>query len=144
MITDDTDKRLLNLLRSNARCSIAELARNLSLSRSTVKDRIDRLEHNGIIKGYSLILSDEFTKGYVSAHVMVNLMSTISSANIMLKLKQIPQLVKAYTVSGIYDLIILLEAESTGELDEVLDTIRGLEGIKDTLTSVVLSTKFDR
>lgn len=62
----------------------------------------------------------------------------------MLKLKQIPQLVKAYTVSGIYDLIILLEAESTGELDEVLDTIRALEGIKDTLTSVVLSTKFDR
>lgn len=62
----------------------------------------------------------------------------------MLKLKQIPQLVKAYTVSGIYDLIILLEAESTGELDEVLDIIRGLEGIKDTLTSVVLSTKFDR
>ncbi len=144
MITDDTDKRLLNLLRRNARCSIAELARNLSLSRSTVKDRIDRLEHKGIIKGYSLILSDEFTKGHVSAHVMVNLISTINSTNIMLKLKQIPQLVKAYTVSGIYDLIILLEAESTGELDEVLDTIRALEGIKDTLTSVVLSTKFDR
>lgn len=144
MITDSTDKDLLSLLRQNSRRSITELAKTLSLSRSTVKDRIDRLENKGVIKGYSLVLSDEFTKGHVSAHVMVNLVSTIRSANIVRQLRQIPQITKAYAVSGIYDLIILLEAESTGELDEVLDTIRELEGIKDTLTSVVLSTKFER
>jgi len=143
MIVDDTDKHLLSLLRRNSRTSIADLARELSLSRSTVKDRINRLETKGFIKGYSLVLSDEFTKGHVSAHVMVKL-DTIKSANIIRRLKQFPQITRAYAVSGLYDLIAVVEAESTGELDEVLDAIRELEGIKDTLTSVVLSTKFEK
>ncbi|MFL0802986.1 MAG: Lrp/AsnC family transcriptional regulator [Agarilytica sp.] len=143
MITDVTDKQLLSLLRQNSRTPIAELARALSLSRSTVKDRIERLEKNGIIKGYTVALSDEFTKGHVSAHVMVNLESGQSSSTIR-QLKKIPQIIKAYAVSGIYDLIIVLDAESTGELDLVLDSLRELDGIKDTLTSVVLSVKFER
>ncbi|WP_086930055.1 Lrp/AsnC family transcriptional regulator [Agarilytica rhodophyticola] len=143
MITDTTDKSLLHLLRCNSRASIAELARELSLSRSTVKDRISRLEKKGVIKGYSLVLSDEYTKGHVSAHVMVSLASG-SSAQTMRNLKDIEQITIAYAVSGIYDLIVLVEAESTGELDKVLDDIREIEGIKDTVTSVVLSTKFER
>lgn len=143
MITDAIDKKLLALLRRNSRMSIAELARASSLSRSTVKDRINRLETKGIIKGYSLVLSDEYTKGHVSAHVMVTLASGASNT-IIRSLKNIPQTTKAYAVSGIYDLIVVLEAESTGELDEVLDEIRALEGIKETLTSVVLSTKFEK
>lgn len=143
MINDGTDKRLVELLRRNARTPVAELARSLSLSRSTVKDRISRLESKGVIKGYSLVLSDEFTKGHVSAHVMINLDSG-SSAHTIRRLKGISQVVKAYAVSGIYDLIVVLEADSTGELDQVLDEIRALEGVKDTLTSVVLSIKFEK
>jgi len=143
MDADITDKRLLALLRNNSRTPIAELSRVLGLSRSTVKDRIDRLESRGVIRGYSLTLSDEFTKGHVSAHVMVDMASSQSTA-IMRSLRHIDQIRKAYAVSGIYDLIIVVEAESTGELDKVLDQIRDLEGIKDTLTSVVLSTKFEK
>ncbi len=143
MIKDDTDKRLLDLLRRDARAPVTELARSLSLSRSTVKDRISRLEAKGVIKGYSLVLSDEFTKGHVSAHVMINLASGASTHSIQ-KLKSISQVVKAYAVSGIYDLIVVLEADSTGELDQVLDEIRALDGVKDTLTSVVLSVKFEK
>ncbi len=143
MIVDDCDKQLLALLRRNSRTSVAELARVLGLSRSTVKDRISRLEDRNVIQGYSLVLNDEYTKGHVSAHVMVKLESGKPSYA-MRHLKQIEQIAKAYAVSGIYDLIVIVEAESTGELDQVLDTIRELDGIKDTLTSVVLSTKFDR
>ena len=142
MISDATDKRLLALLRRNSRAAIAELARDLNLSRSTVKDRIDRLENRGIIKGYSLVLSDEYTRGHVSAHVMIKLDSGKSS-HIIRNLRQIEQITTAYAVSGIYDLIVLVEADSTGELDQVLDSVRELEGIKETLTSVVLSTKFE-
>ncbi len=143
MLGDASDKRLLSLLRHNSRASIAELARKLGWSRSTVKDRLDRLENTGVIKGYSLVLGEEFTRGHVSAHVMVKL-ETFKSAHIIRSLKQVPQITRAYAVSGIYDLIVLMEAESTGELDRVLDGVRELDGIKDTLTSVVLSTKFEK
>lgn len=143
MLSDETEKRLLTLLRQNSRASVAELARELKLSRSTVKDRIDRLESRGVIKAYSLVLSDEYTKGHVSAHVMINMDSGRSSP-IMRALRKMAQITKAYAVSGIYDLIVVVEAESTGELDQVLDAIRELEGIKETLTSVILSTKFEQ
>ena len=143
MIVDDMDKRLLSELRSDSRAPIAELARRLGVSRSTVKDRIDRLERKGVIKGYSLVLSEEFTKGRISAHVMIKLESH-GSPRVVQQLKHLTQVNKAFAVSGNYDLILLVDAESTGELDDVLDKIRLLEGIKDTLTSIVLSTKFEK
>lgn len=144
MIIDDTDRLLIERLRRNSRESIADLARGLELSRSTVKDRIDKLEYKGVIKGYSLVLSDELTRGHVSAHVMINIEAGHSTGTIVRHLRNIDHIRTAYAVSGIYDLIVLAEADSTGELDLVLDKIRDLPGIKSTLTSVILSTKFEQ
>jgi DNA-binding Lrp family transcriptional regulator len=143
MLIDEVDKTLLARLRDNGRASIADLARALGLSRSTVKDRIDRLERRGVIKGYSLVLGDEVSKSLVRAHVMITLDSG-HSAHIIRALRAMNEIRRAYAVSGIYDLIAVVEAESTGELDEVLDRVRELEGIKKTLTCVVLSTKFEK
>lgn len=143
MIVDDVDKRLIAALRQNSRSPIADLARYLSMSRSTVKDRLDRLEHRGVIKGYTVVLGDDFTKGRVSAHVMVKISSDVSG-HIIRQLKGIDQVSKSYAVSGTYDLIVMVDAESTGELDQVLDDIRAMDGIRETLTSVVLSTKFEK
>ena len=95
MITDESDKRLLNLLRRDARISIAALARKLYLSRSTVKDRITRLEKRGVIKGYSLILGDDYNRGKVSAHILATLESSKSISMTVIKLKQFPQITKA-------------------------------------------------
>lgn len=144
MVIDDTDRILIERLRRNSRESIADLARALSLSRSTVKDRLSKLENKGVIKGYSLILSDELTQGHVSAHVMINVESGHATGAIVRNLRNINLIRTAYAVSGIYDLIVLVEADSTGELDVVLDSIRDLAGIKSTLTSVILSTKFEQ
>ena len=54
MQTDDTDQRLVTLLRENARRPVAELARHLGLARTTVQARIERLESTGVITGYTL------------------------------------------------------------------------------------------
>jgi len=54
----DTDERLVALLRANAREPTASLARKLGLARSTVQERIARLERQGTIKGYTVRLSD--------------------------------------------------------------------------------------
>lgn len=143
MILDDTDKRLVEALRKNSRTPIADLARQLSMSRSTIKDRLDRLEHSGVIKGYTLVLGDDVTKTRISAHVMVKISSDVSG-HIIRRLKEMPCVSKAYAISGMYDLIAMVDAESTGELDQVLDDVRAIEGIQETLTSVVLSTKFEK
>ncbi|MCB2000822.1 MAG: Lrp/AsnC family transcriptional regulator, partial [Rhodoferax sp.] len=53
---DATDRALLSLLRTNARTSVAVLARKLGVSRGTVSNRITRLEDDGIIVGYTVRL----------------------------------------------------------------------------------------
>lgn len=144
MVIDTTDKLLIERLRRNSRESIAELARALKLSRTTVKDRIGRLENKGIIKGYSLVLSDELTRAHMQAHVMITVESGHATGTIVRNLRNIDHIRTVYAVSGIYDMIVLVEADYIGELDVVLDRIRDLPGIKSTLTSVILSTKFEQ
>src|ERR1700741_3272121 len=53
---DDLDQTLLSLLRANARISIADLAKELRVSRATIGNRIRRLEQSGIIVGYTVRL----------------------------------------------------------------------------------------
>ena len=61
MTFDPIDRMLLNLLRENARTSTAELARKLHLSRTTVQSRIERLERNHVVAGYTIKVPDEVT-----------------------------------------------------------------------------------
>lgn len=141
MLGKDLDDALLYHLQQNARMSIAELARLLSVSRSTVTDRIARLEQRGVIRGYTVVLGEEAARRRVRAHIMVNV-STGHATSLVRSLRRMPSVLRAYAVSGIYDLIVVAEADSTEELDRVLDAVRELDGVERTLTSVILSTKF--
>lgn len=143
MLGKDLDEALLHQLQQNARVSIAELARLLSVSRSTVTERIARLEKRGIIRGYTVVLGEDVVRRRVRAHIMVNV-SAGHATGLVRALRRVPAILRAYAVSGIYDLIVIAEADSTEELDAALDHVRELEGVERTLTSVVLSTKFER
>ena len=143
MLSKDLDDALLQHLKQNARVTIARLSRLLGVSRSTVTDRIERLEQRGIIRGYTVVLGDEAGRRRVRAHIMVNVSAGLAGS-LVRELQRMPSILRAYAVSGIYDLIVVAEADSTEELDEVLDRVREMDGVESTLTSVVLSTKFER
>ncbi len=143
MQLDETDKALLALLRANSREPVAELARKLALSRSTVKDRIAKLEKRGVIAGYTIRLSEAYVLGQVQAQVMIDSDPKYASA-IVRALRTMPAVKALYAVNGIYDMIALVSVESTLELDKTLDQIGNLEGIEKTVSSIILSTKFER
>lgn len=136
------DQKLINLLKNNARESTTALARMLGLSRSTVHDRILRLEDRGIIAGYTIRLNADYNKRQITAHVLMQLNPKFAD-QILQSLKKMPLIKAAYAVSGIYDMIVLVKAETTGEIDKTLDEIGRMEGIKKTTSSIVLSTKFE-
>ncbi len=143
MLLDEKDKQLLNLLSANCRESIAALARKLQLSRSTVKDRIERLERRDVIKGYTLRLSDDFSARQIQAQVMITSEPKLN-AQIARDLKQMQTVKTLYAVNGIYDMIAMLSTDSTKSLDQTLDQIGSLEGVVKTVSSIILSTKFER
>lgn len=72
------DQRLLALLRDDARASVSELARKLSLSRSTVQSRLKKLEQSGVISGYRVELGERFRAQQVEAHVLIKLVQKLT------------------------------------------------------------------
>ena len=138
-----TDELLLSLLRENARASTAQIARRLSLSRTTVQSRIERLEREGVISGYTVRVRDEFERGHIRAHIMITVhpkqMTTVVAA-----LRAMPELRLLHSVSGAYDLIAVGVVPSVDAMDQLTDRIGAMEGVERTTSSIVLSTKFER
>jgi len=139
---DMTDQKIINLLKNKGRESTAALARKLGLSRSTVQDRISRLEDKGIITGYTIRLNEAYNSRQITAHVLM-MLNPKFAAQILQNLKKIPLIKAAYAVSGIYDMIVIVKAETTEDIDKTLDDLGRMEGIKKTTSSIVLSTKFE-
>ena len=137
------DQLLIQLLRQNARASVTDLARDMNLSRTTVQQRLNRLEEQGVITGYTVRLSPRAEANAIQAHVMVKSDSQ-NSRQLTDSLSKIPQVETVLSVSGRYDYIVILRVADTQQLDDVLDQIWEVEGITGTESSVVLSTRLDR
>lgn len=140
---DPIDRMLLNLLRENARTSTAELARKLHLSRTTVQSRIERLERNHVVAGYTIKVPDEVEASLVRTFVLITL-APKRSGTIESALRRIPEVRTLHSVSGPFDLMAIVAADSIGELDTVIDRIGLLDGVERTTSAIVLSTRIER
>jgi len=143
MEISEKDEQLIALLRDNARLSVAEIARRLSVSRTAAQMRLEKLERNGVIDGYSVRLSARFSKDRVRALVMIKSPPT-NRSKIENALSEIAQLTTLYSISGAFDLSAVISAASVEDLDAAIDEIGRLDGVDDTMSSVILSTKIDR
>lgn len=137
------DDSLLELLTADARLSTAALARRLDVARSTVQGRLERLERTGVIRGYTVRLGATSAARRVQAHAMIAVEPQQQSV-VERKLNGMPAVTSLLTVSGTYDLIAMLAADSTEALDAALDELRECPGVKATTTSIVLSRRFER
>ena len=111
----DADEALLSLLREDARASTAELARKLGLSRTTVQNRIARLEAEGVIRGYTVRLDDERERLRIRAHIMLTVRPKQMPAVVRV-LQAMPEVRVLYSISGGHDLIALAATATVGAL----------------------------
>ncbi len=137
------DEKLLSLLKLNGRESVSSLARKMGVSRTTIQDRIKKLEENGTIAGYSVRLGPESSGQQISAFVEITLEPHRLPA-IVPELKAIAAIDVIHTVSGKFDLIVKLSETTPQRIDAVLDMIGQIKGISQTSSAIILSTKLDR
>lgn len=140
---NEKDEQLLSILRANARVSISDLARALNLSRSTVQNRLTKLEQSGVIKGYALEFGSAYLSEQVCSHVAIKVRQKLT-AKTNKQLRLISQIIELYAISGEFDLIAVVQAQSLDQLSHILDDIGNLEGVERTNSSVILETKFKR
>lgn len=140
---DETDRRLLAALGRDARAPVSTLARDLGLARSTVQARIERLQVAGIIAGYTLRLGAELREGRIRATVLLQIEPRATPA-VLARLKSMPEVDRAHTTSGRFDMILNVSAGSTAELDTALDRIGAVPGVRSSESLIHLSTRIDR
>jgi DNA-binding Lrp family transcriptional regulator len=136
---DDTDRRLISLLRNDARASVASLAKALGVSRGTVQNRMARLSASGTIVGYTVRLKPDVEEQRMRAFMTVAVEGT-QVDSVIKALRGEPAVAALYSTNGRWDIVAELRAESLEGFDRVLGRIRLIEGISQTETSLLLST----
>lgn len=140
---DELDKNIINLLRGNARISLTTLARKLRVARSTIQARLERLETNGTIAGYTIRLGEGADPYRLRASILLTI-EPKSQGAIMSRLKSIPEIERVITTSGRVDFLVQVASPDTQSLDNVLDIIGGISGVKSSESLIHLSTKINR
>jgi len=141
---DSVDHRIVALLRENARRSFQDIGKHVSLSAPAVKRRLDRLEREGVIRGYSANVDPAALGWHAHAFVELFCEGRMSGAEVRDAVASHPEVEGAYTIAGQPSAILHLRAADTQHLEETLERIRETPGVSRTQTQVVLSTLFER
>ena len=136
---DETDHKLMSLLRQDARLTVAALAAKLKVSRGTVTNRIRRLEDEGVIVGYTVRLRPDVQHNAIKAWMSIAVDGNQTRAVIASLLGE-PGVATLHDTNGRWDLLAELRAETLQDLAKVLERIRLLKGISNTETSIHLET----
>ena len=136
---DDLDQRLLVLLRHSGRRSISDLALELSVSRATVRARIERMERQGDIVGYTVILRADAVSSPVRGITLIEVEGRAAD-RVVDALGGVAEVTAVHTTNGKWDLVAELGAQSLTELDAVLRRIRLIPGVTSSETNLLLAT----
>jgi DNA-binding Lrp family transcriptional regulator len=141
---DDIDEQIVALLRENARRSFQDIGVHVSLSAPAVKRRVDRLESDGVISGYTATIEPTAFGWHSHAFVELYCEGRMAAAEVSAAVSKLPEVESAYTIAGAASAILHVRAADTQHLEEALERIRETPGVSRTETQIVLSTLFER
>ncbi len=131
MYVDERDWKIIELLNRNARISNIEIAKNLGISEGTVRHRIQKMLNDGVIRNFTVSLGS----GALTAIILVRV-RTEDSAKVLLELRR--RFNEIYELSGSYDFSVRIIAQKLDQINRAADTIRSIDGVKETDTLIRL------
>lgn len=136
-VIDAIDRKLLDLLRQNARIPISELARAVNLSPAPVSRRIQRLEEAGVIRGYVTVIDDQLA-GDLYAFTEIRLTGDTETGVLEEFLRQMDEVQNFFTVAGDPDVLVRLRVRDVDHLQRVVNAIRRTGKVTGTKTLIVM------
>ena len=139
MELDSFDRRLIALLRGDGRAAVSKLAVALGASRATVESRLRRLLERGAILGFTVRLPATEAPGAVRALMAIEVVGRSTTA-VIRNLRGLPEITSLHTTNGAWDLIAEIQTANLQDFDRVLREIRGIDGVLNSETSLLLSS----
>jgi DNA-binding Lrp family transcriptional regulator len=140
---DTIDRNLIALLQEDARISTSEISRKLGVARSTVTERIARLEQDRVITGYTAVVCQGDDVQETHSYVYMECDSSMRR-QIVQFLRKFPEIKECVSISGKYDLMCSVVAPFAEDVDALIDELADIAGVQSLETTVVLASKFSR
>ena len=143
IIMDKKDEMIIAELKKNARNSTKKIAANINIPRVTVRDRIQKMIEQGIIKSFNI--SIDYKKiGYATeVFIFISFIPTpdVSQRELAKRIAKLPGVYEVHIISGEYDLLLKVRGKSLEGIGIlVVDKLRQLKGVGKTLTFACFET----
>tara|TARA_B100002052_G_C15414946_1_gene390152 strand:- start:53 stop:517 length:465 start_codon:yes stop_codon:yes gene_type:complete len=139
IILDEIDKKIINILKINARESASNIAESINLSIPATSDRIKKLEDSKIIKGYYAEIDSRKIGLNLSALITIISESSSNYGKIIKFANQSDEIVECYATTGRGSHILIIETENTESLEKLLRKIQSWPNVIRTETQIILS-----
>ena len=137
---DELDSKIIQLMMRNARMPVKEIAKQVNLTSPAVSSRIHRLEQEGVIAGYTVVLHRPDTPARVEALISV-LVDAATRASFLSMIEQEPQVLQCFRVTGNYNFIIKVSCTDIDALEHLLTK---MQKMGSTNTQIILNTQLNR
>jgi DNA-binding Lrp family transcriptional regulator len=137
---DALDGRLIGLLMAEPRVGVLEASRRLGVARGTVQARLDRMQARGVITGYGPDIEPAAIGYGVMAFITLEIRQAGGHDPVADRLAAIAEVLEAHTITGAGDMLCRVVARSNADLQRVIDSIVGLDGVVRTSTVIVLDS----
>ena len=137
---DAIDQAILDLLRQNARRTVADIAGRVNLSAAPVKRRIERLERLGVIVGYTLVIDHAKLEGSVDAFTELQFIGNTDFDDIVASASEIPEVREIFTTAGDTDALVRIRAHDVEHLKHVINRLRRSSHVTGTRTLMILDS----
>ena len=132
---DEKDKQILQLLKRNGREGYGSLGKKVGLSEGAIRKRIKTLSISGVIRKFTVKI------GEVEGAEAITLLATSPSSptqEVYKRIKEIPNVETIYEVTGEYDIVAVITGMNVVEVNDCIEKIRKVKGIRKTNTMIVL------
>lgn len=141
---DQIDKKILEVLSSDARAAFKDIADICGVSRAAVHQRVERMQRDGVIMGSGFQINP-LSLGYeTSTFIGVTLSQGSMFERVEEKLRDIPEIVECNYTTGAYAMMLRLYCRNNADLKRLLDTICHIDGVASTETLITLEQSFSR
>lgn len=136
---DELDRRLLSALRVNGREPVASLARDLGVTRSTINSRLKRLIDSGTVVGFGVRIREDRDPNSIRAITLIEVEGR-SITKVIHALRGFAEVKALHSTNGGWDLVAELRTDTLADFDRLLGQVRGVEGVLNSETSLLLSS----